>query len=363
MLYLSEQELPVRNSFLQAGNDHKKMTIANSPVTIFKVLLAACHLFMIFSLTSDRGFAQGKTVEKYNKDLINLESVEIGNKGNLDKIPELFTEDFVRHFLPNNSQTNGLAEFRSQMGHLHEAFPDWAEEIKLIVAEQDLVAIWFTASGTNTGSFFGNPPTGKKTANNVMSFFRIADNKIAEQWLLPDLFSMNSQLGLIPGKEASEICDDSLVLAQKVVVGMNPDDIQRNKKLALLANEQVWTLGNFNTLEEMFTGDFVQHFLPLGTSTKGLDDFRERTIAHREAFPDWTEVVNLIVAEGDYVFIQFTSTGINTGSFLGNPPTGKKIQINEMTIFRIVDDKIAEQWLLPDVLSLNQQLGFISSGQ
>ena len=84
---------------------------------------------------------------------------------------------------------------------------------------------------------------------------------------------------------------------------------------------------------------------------------------HRAAFPDWKEVVNLVAAEGDYVALQYTSTGTNTGSFLGNPPTGKKIRINEMTIFRIVEGKIVEQWLLPDILSLNQQLGINMSNR
>ncbi len=66
-----------------------------------------------------------------------------------------------------------------------------------------------------------------------------------------------------------------------------------------------------------------------------------------------------MVAEGDLVATHFTSTGTNAGSFLGNPPTGKQIRINEMSIYRIVDGKIAEQWLIPDLLSLNQQLGLV----
>jgi steroid delta-isomerase-like uncharacterized protein len=136
-----------------------------------------------------------------------------------------------------------------------------------------------------------------------------------------------------------------------------------NKELALKANEEVWNRGNFESLEEMFATDFVQHFLPFGTHTTGLEEFRRRSIKHREAFPDWKEVVNLVVAEGDYVALQYSSTGTNTGSFLDNPPTGKKIHINEMTIFRIVEGKIAEQWLLPDILSLYHQLGLITSDQ
>jgi steroid delta-isomerase-like uncharacterized protein len=140
---------------------------------------------------------------------------------------------------------------------------------------------------------------------------------------------------------------------------MSSANAHSNKELALLANEEIWNRGNFDNLEEMFADDFVEHFLPLGTRTKGLEALRRSLVAHREAFPDWKEVVNLIVTEGDYVVLQFTSTGTNLGSFMDHPATGKKIHISEVTILRIVDHKIAEQWLLPDIMSLYQQLGFI----
>jgi steroid delta-isomerase-like uncharacterized protein len=137
--------------------------------------------------------------------------------------------------------------------------------------------------------------------------------------------------------------------------------MHNNKELALKVNEEVWNRGNFECLEEMFATDFVQHFLPFGTKIIGLEEFRKSASAHRAAFPDWAEAINVVIAEGDYVALQFTSTGTNTGSFMGNPATGKKIRINEISIFRIVEGKIVEQWLLPDILSLNQQLGFISA--
>ena len=140
---------------------------------------------------------------------------------------------------------------------------------------------------------------------------------------------------------------------------MSRSDLVRNKELALLANDEIWNRGRFERIEELFSEDFVEHFLPSGTRTEGLAALKKSLVAHRAAFPDWKEVVNLVVAEGDYVVLHYVSTGTNLGSFLGNPPTNKEVRINEMTIFRIVDDKIAEQWLLPDILSLNQQLGII----
>ncbi len=135
---------------------------------------------------------------------------------------------------------------------------------------------------------------------------------------------------------------------------------ERNKELIHRMNDEVWTKGNLEIMDQLFSTDFVQHFLPVGSETKGLVKFRESVRNHRQAFPDWAEEIKQIVAEGDLVATHFTSTGTNTGSFLGNPPTGKQIHINEMSFYRIVDGKIVEQWLIPDLLNLNQQLGFIS---
>lgn len=136
--------------------------------------------------------------------------------------------------------------------------------------------------------------------------------------------------------------------------------LERNKELVLHMDEEVWNKGNLEIIDELYSPDFVWHFLPLGYETVGLDSLQEHVRNHREAFPDWTEEIKQIVAEGDFVAIHYVSRGTNDGSFQGNPPTGKTIEINEMAIFRIVDGKIAEQWLIPDLLSLNQQLGFIS---
>jgi len=132
--------------------------------------------------------------------------------------------------------------------------------------------------------------------------------------------------------------------------------LERNKHLVRKMNVEVWNKGNLEIMDELYSPDFVWHFLPTGSETIGLDSLREHVRDHREAFPDWTEEIKHIVAEGDFVVIHFVSRGTNEGSFLGNPPTGKQIQINEMSIFRIADGKIAEQWLLPDIFSMQRQL-------
>ncbi len=154
-----------------------------------------------------------------------------------------------------------------------------------------------------------------------------------------------------------------LFLASFIITGCESTreaTLERNKELVRRVIEEVWNQGNHEIIDELHSADFVRHFLPDDSKIKGLDMLRDCIRNHRKAFPDWTEKIELIVAEGDLVLIHFTSTGTNKGSFQGNPATGTQIQANHTSIYRIVDAKIVEQWFLPDLLSLHQQLGLIS---
>ena len=135
----------------------------------------------------------GSTLER-NRQLVRQMNAEVWNKGDLDAIAGLFTPDFVLHFLPDGSDTRGIEGLREHVQELHEAFPDWSEDIQRMVAERDLVVIHYVSSGTNQGQWLGEPPTGNRVQVNEMSIFRIEDGRIAEQWLLPDLSSMQQQL-------------------------------------------------------------------------------------------------------------------------------------------------------------------------
>ena len=132
---------------------------------------------------------------------------------------------------------------------------------------------------------------------------------------------------------------------------------EQNKKLVLQMNHELWNKGNLTIIEKLFSSDFVYHFLPDSTEFKGIDTLREQVMEHRKAFPDWKEEIKYIIAEDDFVVIQFESSGTNLGNWLGNPPTGKKVHINEFSIFKVKNGKIVEQWLMPDIFSLRRQLG------
>lgn len=151
-----------------------------------------------------------------------------------------------------------------------------------------------------------------------------------------------------------------LCVTSAAITGCSTTDpsssVEGNKQLVRQMNAEVWNKANLNAIDSFFTPDFVLHFLPDGSDTRGLEGLREHVRELHRAFPDWSEDIQRIVAERDLVVIHYVSSGANQGQWLGKPPTGNRVRVNEVSIFRIDDSRIVEQWLLPDMGSMQQQL-------
>jgi steroid delta-isomerase-like uncharacterized protein len=128
----------------------------------------------------------------------------------------------------------------------------------------------------------------------------------------------------------------------------------RNREVVRAVFSEVWSKGNVELIGKLFSENFVGHFP--GETINGQEGLAAAVVAHRKAFPDWTEKIEDEIVDGDRVAIRFTSRGTNMGEFLGNPPTGKAVEISEAAIFKLIDGKIEEQWVYPDILDLQRQL-------
>jgi len=118
---------------------------------------------------------------------------------------------------------------------------------------------------------------------------------------------------------------------------------------------EIWSKGNVELIPDLFSENYIGHF-PGGDIVHGREGLAAEVVAHRNAFPDWTEQVEDEITDRDRIAVRFTSRGTNTGDFLGNPATGNRIEISEVAIFKFEEGKIAEQWVYPDILSLQRQL-------
>jgi steroid delta-isomerase-like uncharacterized protein len=77
----------------------------------------------------------------------------------------------------------------------------------------------------------------------------------------------------------------------------------------------------------------------------------------RGGFPDIQWTLEEMVAEGDKVAARFIMRGTHQGTFFGVPPTGKKITVQAMNIYRLSNGQFVEERGQPDMLGLLQQIG------
>lgn len=81
----------------------------------------------------------------------------------------------------------------------------------------------------------------------------------------------------------------------------------------------------------------------------------------RSAFPDWHEEIVHLVAEGDAVAGRFRCSGTHRGEFLGEAPTHKRMDVEEVFFLRAEDGKFVDFWGLEDSLGRMRQLGLLPS--
>jgi len=131
--------------------------------------------------------------------------------------------------------------------------------------------------------------------------------------------------------------------------------IEANKALARRFIEEIFIAGRADAVDRLVTADFVSHGLP-GTGPEVMKSAIARVMpALSEASMD----VHDVLGEGDRVAVRLSSTAVQSGVFMGMPPTDRRYTIEELHLFRIADGRVAEHWHQGDMLGMMRQLGLM----
>lgn len=242
------------------------------------------------------------------------------------------------------------------------AFPDRRGEVRLVLANGDRLAAIGLYTATNTGEMTGPDgkpmkPTGKSVG---LLMGHVVDldatgTRAARDAAYVEEGTVAAQLGLSPAPARKP--ETPTGAAPKVVIARN-DDKEAANLAATRASFDALDKRDFKTLEATTPDDykFIEIGRPADMDKKAAMAGMKEMLA---AFPDVKFNTSAMWAAGDYVVIEGTMQGTNTGDMpsMGLKKTGKKIASRYLEIIRYENAKPKEDWLFYNGAAFAAQLG------
>jgi predicted ester cyclase len=268
-------------------------------------------------------------------------------------IPPLLAPGEVAH-LPGAPQPLDWPAHQQYASAFVAAFPDCYHVIEDQIADADNVVTRLTFRGTHTGDLMGIAPTGRQIAMGGISWFRMSNGLIAEEWTEFDRLGLMIQLGVAPAPPTGAPPPAG-----------TPDAPER---LAALPDPRAvvgrWfgrvDRGGVPDVGQYVVDDYLDHNPPpIPGLSPGITGVRQAFPVALTGFGEFHHEIAASIAEGDKVASRVTGFGKHTGVFLGIPATGKQVRMTGISIHRVKDGKLAEHWSQIDAMSLLQQMGAI----
>jgi predicted ester cyclase len=116
---------------------------------------------------------------------------------------------------------------------------------------------------------------------------------------------------------------------------------------------------NHDAFFDAYDPDVVLHGYPAGL--QGRDGVRAFHEALWEAFPDARLTVEDLVVETDRAALRYRLQGTHSGPYLGVAPTGLSFDVEGLTLLRLADGRVVEEWHSPTELAILRQLGAVQA--
>ena len=130
--------------------------------------------------------------------------------------------------------------------------------------------------------------------------------------------------------------------------------LEANKALVVRLFRDGFSGGNLSVVEEIFSPDIklVDPNLP-----PGIEGVKAIVKKNNDTFDGWSFTLHDVLAIDDKVVVRWTGSGVHARSFMGEAPTGKKVELNGLAIYQIAGGRIVTDWVVPDNLQFLMQLG------
>lgn len=227
---------------------------------------------------------------------------------------------------------------------------------------------------TNLGDTEYGSATGKFAKIQVIAHCVVKDNRIIEEWLVRDNYSLVEQLGFNP--EEIAICQASTPVQERYRE-WHESEVARlassvsHERLAMTGDESVEP--NLQArLHNIWNARMVGDVFSIYANTAEMHASANRDFTGHEAIAQFylsflgtfSELKfsidyscdNSHKSNGSYIAVRWTLTGKHTGGALFGQATGATVLILGESQYRFEDNKIVEEWTVFDQLAVMSQI-------
>lgn len=130
--------------------------------------------------------------ERTAKDVVRA-AIHAFSDQDRDGFADLHADDIVVH--GPTGDVHGVEAVTDEEFEIFDVFSDLTWTLDSVIAEENLVAVRLTATGTHDGNLGDLTPTGTRVSFASYGTFRVEDGQVAEVWILPDRLGLRQQLG------------------------------------------------------------------------------------------------------------------------------------------------------------------------
>ena len=143
------------------------------------------------------------------------------------------------------------------------------------------------------------------------------------------------------------------------VMNGEPHQVLQENKLLVSAFVDAINAQDWSRVLALVASDFARHSTAAGEpGVRSAEDLVAFLKAEFATFPDATETLLDLVAEGNKVAARHQFHGTQLGPMGLFPPSGKVLNASYIAIYRIENQRIAEAWAEWDNLAGLKQLGY-----
>ena len=138
------------------------------------------------------------------------------------------------------------------------------------------------------------------------------------------------------------------------------EDIEaQNRILVKRWMDEVWTKMDPAAIKELLAEDMRFNYAPEGVPNN-REGYKQTMDIYAEIFTNKVFTLHEMVVEGNKVAVRWSSVSTHSAEFMGIPATGNKIKETGISVLRIEEGKIVEEWAEVDMFGILMQIGMFS---